>query len=62
MKDFPSALAVIGAWLCACGFVLPGIIVFLAASLWAIYVHEDTSLFTLLFLAANIFAFFRMVI
>jgi hypothetical protein len=62
MKNFPSALAVIGAWLCACGFILPGIVAFLASSLWSMYVHEDFSVFTLLFFAANVFAFFKIIL
>lgn len=62
MKNFPSLLAVIGAWLCAFGFVLPGIIAFLFSSAYAILVQEqeDTSVFTLAFFAANLFAFVRL--
>lgn len=61
MKNFPSLLAVIGAWLCAVGFVLPGIIAFLCSSIVAIYINEDHSGLTLAFFAANIFSFFRLV-
>ena len=61
MKQFPSLLAVIGAWLCATGFILPGIIAFLASSAWAVFVEEDTGFFTLAFFAANIVAFSRLI-
>jgi hypothetical protein len=61
MKNFPSLLAVIGAWLCATGFVLFGIIAFLCSSLVAIYINEDHSIFTFAFFAANIVAFFRLI-
>ena len=60
MKNFPSLLAVIGAWLCAFGFIHLGIVAFLASSLYAIIAQEDTSIFTLAFLAANSVAFFRL--
>ena len=60
MKNFPSLMAVIGAWLCAFGFVQFGIVAFLFSSIWAIIVQEDTSVFTMLFFAANIFAFWRI--
>ncbi len=61
MKNFPSLSAVIGAWLCATGFVLPGIVAFLIGSIVAIYINEDHSGFTLAFFAANIFSFFRLI-
>lgn len=60
MKQFPSLLAVVGAWLCAMGLVLPGIVAFLFSSLWAIFVHKDTGVYTYLFLAANVVAFIRL--
>lgn len=60
MKNFPSLLAVVGAWLCAFGLVLPGIVAFLLSSLWAIFVQKDTGFFTLAFFAANVFAFVRL--
>lgn len=58
MKNFPSLLAVIGAWLCAFGFILPGLIAFIFASVYAIVVQEDINFYTLAFFAANLFAFF----
>lgn len=61
MNNFPSLLAVIGAWLCAVGLILPGIVAFLASSIVAIYINEDHSGFTLAFFAANIVAFFRLI-
>ena len=61
MKNFPNLLAVIGAWLCATGFVLFGIVAFLASSIVAIYINEDHSSFTFAFFAANIVAFFRLI-
>jgi len=61
MKQFPSFLAVVGAWLCAMGFVLPGIIAFLASSAWAIFVEEDIGIYTLAFFAANCVAFWRLI-
>lgn len=61
MKNFPSLLAVIGAWLCATGLILPGIVAFLCSSIVAIYINEDHSGLTLAFFAANIFSFFRLV-
>lgn len=61
MKHFPSLLAVLGAWLCAMGFSLPGIIAFLASSAWAVFVDKDISGYTLAFFAANSVAFTRLV-
>jgi hypothetical protein len=60
MKNFPSLLAVVGAWLCATGFILPGIIGFIIGSLYAIFIIKDTGWFTILFFSANVFAFFRL--
>lgn len=60
MKNFPSLLAVIGAWLCASGFILPGIVAFLFSSLWAIFVDGESSFYTALFFGANIFGFLRL--
>lgn len=60
MKNFPSLMAVVGAWFCAFGFVQLGIVAFLISSIWAIIVQEDTSVFTMLFLSANIVAFWRI--
>lgn len=60
MKKFPSLLAVIGAWLCAFGLVSFGLAAFLFSSLWAIVVEEDTSIYTLAFLLANLVAFCRV--
>jgi hypothetical protein len=62
MKNFPSALAVLGAWLCATGFVLWGVVAFLLSSMVAIFVQSQLDKYTLLFFAANIFAFFRLVL
>jgi hypothetical protein len=61
MKNFPGLLAVIGAWLCATGFTLPGIVFFLISSFWAIFKKGDFSFYTLAFLAANLVAFFKLV-
>lgn len=61
MKNFPSLLAVIGAWLCATGFFLPGIIAFLLSSAVAVFVQEDTGFYILAFFAANIVAFARLI-
>ncbi len=61
MNNFPSLLAVIGAWLCAVGLILPGIVAFLASSIVAIYINEDRSIFTFAFFAANIVAFIRLI-
>ncbi len=61
MNNFPSLLAVIGAWLCAVGLILPGIVAFLASYIVAIYINEDHSIFTFAFLAANIVAFIRLI-
>jgi len=61
MNNFPSLLAVIGAWLCATGLIPPGIVAFLASSIVAIYINEDHSIFTFAFFAANIVAFFRLI-
>jgi hypothetical protein len=61
MKNFPSMLAVIGAWLCATGFYTVGIIAFLIGSLYSIIIDEDTSVYTLAFLGANIVAFYRVI-
>ncbi len=61
MNNFPSLLAVIGAWLCAVGLILPGIVAFLASSIVAIYINEDHSWYALAFFAANIVAFFRLI-
>jgi hypothetical protein len=60
MRNFPNMLAVIGAWLCATGLYLPGIVTFMISSIWSIIVDEDTSLYTLAFFGANIVAFFRI--
>ena len=61
MKNFPSLLAVIGAWLCAFGLILPGIAAFLMSSFVAVFVQNNTDKYTILFFAANIVAFFRLV-
>ena len=61
MKNFPGTLAVIGAWLCASGFVLAGVIVFLFSSLVAIFINEQSDWRTVLFLCANMFAFIRLI-
>jgi hypothetical protein len=61
MKNFPSFLAVCGAWLCATGFVLPGIVCFLASSFWSIFHNRDYGFYSLAFLAANMVAFFRLI-
>lgn len=60
MKNFPSLLAVIGAWLCVAGFVPFGIAAFIASSVYAIIVEEDTSIYTLLFFSANLVAAARI--
>ena len=60
MKNFPSFLAVIGAWLCATGFILPGVCVFMLSGLYAIFILEDVSWLTIAFFSANCFAFFRL--
>lgn len=59
MKNFPSFLAVIGAWLCALGFVYIGLVVFILGSLWAIFIDDDIDFYTLAFLAANVYGFVR---
>lgn len=61
MKNFPGFLAVCGAWLCATGFVLPGIVCFLASSFWSMFVHDDISFYSVAFLCANMVAFFRLI-
>jgi hypothetical protein len=61
MKNFPSLLAVIGAWLCAAGFVLAGVLAFILSSMVSILVQGATDRYTVLFFAANVVAFFRLV-
>jgi hypothetical protein len=61
MKNFPGLLAVAGAWFCALGFVLPGIMCFLASSFWSVFCDDDCSVYSLAFLCANLVAFFRVI-
>jgi hypothetical protein len=61
MKNFPSVLAVVGAWLCSLGFVLPGILAFMLSSIWAIFVLDDVNVWSVAFFTANIVAFLRMI-
>jgi hypothetical protein len=61
MKNFPSMLAVLGAWLCATGFFGFGIMAFLISSVYSVIVDEDTGFYTFAFLGANIVALFRVI-
>lgn len=61
MKNFPSMLAAIGAWLCATGFFGFGIMAFLIGSLYSVIVEEHTGFYTLAFLGANIVGLYNAI-